>query len=628
MSALAEAPAFSKNARPTSGRIYSSLIWQSFRQYRMTLLIAVAIGIPFAFFVSLIIGTNTTSRGQAAGKGYFFPIMILVLPLLGALFAFSKDHQDRNYRFFQQHVEHGRRLWLARLIPPAMLTMICIGVMVFFIFAVDFVDPFLLQADAVLLAALSLSMLVGLAAFCIGQFCSMFFRSGVFSFGAALILACLASAWGGWLCYLNSSPWLFLAPIILGMLAITWWRATAWLADRNRITELALPWLALVFITIATVTAFAVHRIGSVPDTGYSSDWIQKRYASLGQRNQILGLNRSRRLIEAAKLARFDAQAMGQATAFVPEYGLFPLDDENAKERLSGFLEANQRSMTLIHETDGLVGGEVILDPNSKIRRREQVSRIRFLMAAEASLAELNGDLELALKHWLRLKRFDDEYPVACSQPSVELMIARWSDLPGQSPELIKKAINALEYDAAAWSKKTDRYLLFAQLDFDNWYADFKNGKLDSGGGMDYGVTVANWPVHLMPWEMERSKRIAEWTIIQYSVWRDWFFPALATHADTSFAAVLGTDFPTVIRNFSVIRNYSASWIRNATQDPNLFPGRWIRNRLGGDRSVVENPDLTIRSRQNGFAGVAIGTWNAAEQALATGPGIFRQVAC
>jgi hypothetical protein len=212
--------------------------------------------------------------------------------------------------------------------------------------------------------------------------------------------------------------------------------------------------------------------------------------------------------------------------------------------------------------------------------------------------------LELALKHWLRLKRFDDEYPVTCVQPSVEFLITRWSDLPGQSHELIKKAIHALEYDSTAWTKKTGRYLLFALLDFDNWYADFKNGKLDSGGGMDYGVTVANWPVHLMPWEMERSKRIAESTIIQNSVWRDWFFPALATHADTSFAAALGTDFPTVIRNFSVIRNYSASWIRNATQDPNLFL-------VGGYGTDLEVTDLLWKIQTSRYVRVrmALRAW-------------------
>lgn len=557
---------------PSPGRVYSSLFWQSFRQYRSVFLWTVGGGIPMALVLSVAVATTTPA--QANATFYFMPFVFVMLPLIGALFAFSLDHQDHNYRFFQQHVEHGRKLWLSRLVPPALLSVVCAVALVVSVLGFDSILNHRSLNGTIFMGAFSVAMLSVFVAFSVGQFCSMFFRSSVFAFLAVLLMLSFELAWGAWLFYLNSNAWLFLAPMMFGMLAITWWRAPAWLADQSRIRERLYPWFGLALITVATVGVFAGYRALSVPDP--DPDWskagLQRNFVSQSRPDRILGKTRSELFIQAAASINLDPAFIYGESGFESELIFFQTGSE-ANGRLERFLNQHQGALNLIRRADGINSMTEILDLDSIDRRRDQANKLRALMAAEASFTQNKGQLEQALKLWMRLKRFETEYPVVVGpQPRAESMIARWSELPGQSSELIKKAMDGLEMDLEEWNRKTQKQILLASLDFQNWFEAWKHDQ-SSTVSLPYGMGVSNWPAEWMPWEIERSKRIARQSIFG-SVRRTWIFPRLATDEQTDFGTLEGIDFP------RSLQRYANRAVPQTNPGPNLFSvggyGTWL----------------------------------------------------
>ena len=570
-STLIDAPVLKNVSRkPASGRIYSSLIWQSFRQYRSVLIWSLLAGAPFALVAGLLLLDGTPSSSSNAIV--WCCLSLTVILIVGSFYCFSRDQQDRSYRFFQQHVERGRKLWFSRLIPAALLSTAC-GLMLFvcmFLFDLSVIRTYR-GADFPAIRFPSLPILTVLAAFSIGQFCSMFIRSSVFGFVAMVIMSAVGVCWFAWLSYLGENVWLFFCPVLIGLIAITWWRAPRWLADGRRMSDWGLPWLTLGLISISTFGAFAVNRVASVPDTDWSLDRLQSSFLAVGPQGHPPGLKRFRLLNEASEISQIAPSA---ASVMGYRHYLFSTTGLEAKQNLENFIKENEESLDLIHEANKEMGGIEVLEPHSSLRRREQVNKLRVLMAAEASLAELDGDLELALEHWLQLKRFDEEYPVDSTQPSIETLIGRWSELPGQSPELIKRAIDSLEMNIDDWNQQRIRKTLLAHVDFDNWFTQFENGApANRQSGMPYGVGLADWPSHLMPWEVERSKRIANFRIARSLRWSP-IFRELATKADTNFGASNGTDYVLSLERFA------NGWVPQVFNGPNLFDvggfGTWL----------------------------------------------------
>jgi hypothetical protein len=149
------------------------------------------------------------------------------------------------------------------------------------------------------------------------------------------------------------------------------------------------------------------------------------------------------------------------------------------------------------------------------------------------------------------------------------------------------------------------------QVDFENWFTELKKGVAENRrGAMPYGIAIENWPSHLMPWEVERSKRIAHFRIAR-SLRSSSIFPELATKADTDFGSTHGTDY------IQSLDRFVNGWVLQKFSGPNFFQvsgfgtwpealnilkeiqtSRYIRVRMALRAFQLENGELPARLSQ------------------------------
>ncbi|MFO0947088.1 MAG: hypothetical protein U1D30_14285 [Planctomycetota bacterium] len=103
-----------------------------------------------------------------------------------------------------------------------------------------------------------------LSAFGIGQFFSMFLRSGIASFFLSIMLAWFLFLCGVGFNFLQAPiPWFF-GPVFAGMYAATWIHSRDWLEDRwHWKRACAFAFVAVPFL--AAIVALPFYRVYSIP---------------------------------------------------------------------------------------------------------------------------------------------------------------------------------------------------------------------------------------------------------------------------------------------------------------------------------------------------------------------------
>jgi len=189
-SSLSKPTAAQPRTGVSQGRIFQSLIWQTWRQIRIPFLVLAAI--LFTVCAAVIVNFGFINQVSHSGQGTLWTgaiWMALVSFACGQL-AFLNDNTKNNFRFFQQHGGQARIVWLARLLPAAMLTSLSILTICFLVSGIDRVNP-----RTPLLAG---SVLLILSAFALGQFNSMMFKSYVFAVATTLFLLAALSMWANY----------------------------------------------------------------------------------------------------------------------------------------------------------------------------------------------------------------------------------------------------------------------------------------------------------------------------------------------------------------------------------------------------------------------------------------------
>ncbi|MFK7766107.1 MAG: ABC transporter permease [Mariniblastus sp.] len=487
-------------------RIYKSLTWQTFRQNR-TLLMWTGLAASI-FFLVCIFGFQDR---QAVDM-----LLVITFPtaLLGLL-AFLPDHQNRNYRFFQQHVEHGRKLWFCRLLPAAFYGIASVGIystVVWIVAASSNDSNWALYAWELIQTA----VLVTISGFAIGQFSSMLNRSGVFAFGTLIVLIGLLSTWLSCVARLEGNLWLFYFPIPAALVFITWWRAPAWLADKNRYRDYAVTYVALALAAFCTIGGFGYYRLAEAPNYAFGLNEFEASYEALqdpstqspaGFRQKLLLDASDAAVIQPETLSAFESLNRSSVNLF----------QRSTIEDLEKLVANNEYSLSLLDEADQLPDDVqaakaneqplTIHNPKSALARRDHVNKIGLLTTAQAQLAEKNGDLEQALESWLLLWKIENEYP-AYEKFDAPLDLIRWSELPNQNEKLIKKAIKGLEGSNGQWRQITERYAESLHLDLLNWVEESKQGKIASTQGLGFEIEQNYIPILLNGWETKRSIRM------------------------------------------------------------------------------------------------------------------------
>jgi hypothetical protein len=269
------------------------LLWQHWRQSRWIMVVVGAMDVPLAAFAMRWL-TQTLTRPHAPhnpdpAEGTLFTLAMLLalasVPLFG-LCAFLPDQWRRGYRFLADRGVPPKYVWLSRQLvafgPPLLLLAVLLLVALV-IGAVLLPSPLPANHPQISLAEIyerayvfcgfALAA-VGYAALgiAVGQFASMFLRSGLLAGLLSVLLSSLLVGWC-WLMWLwqVSWPWSVL-PIPLALLLATRLRTRDWLLERNT-PRAWFPSVLVLTVPLATIlTAVPLYRVYSVPviDPGFA----------------------------------------------------------------------------------------------------------------------------------------------------------------------------------------------------------------------------------------------------------------------------------------------------------------------------------------------------------------------
>ena len=581
--------------------MYRALIWQSFRQYQWSFLIAIFSAIPFAFigFVMMLDGPSSNAFINGYLLMLFSPI---VMTGVGALFVFGRDHRDGSYRFFQQHIECGKKVWFARMLPVCILAFISLGAIGFaMLIGMGFARAS--EEYFNLISYVPLAFIGVLAALAIGQFNSLLFCSGVFSFAFTIAMGFITLAWMFWLNQVGANPWLYLAPVLLAMLAIGWWWTPRWLAGKNRISQLVIPHALVVGAAIVTIGAFSYQRYSEVPPVAFSLVEEHKKFNALDS-NLDNAYDSARLIGEAVGDIEFDEadDAFGYTNVNPMLYGADPVQGAES------FLAENEHQLAVITKAieSQDADAQPMLDPKSIQARDRQANKVRFLLAVAAKHAEAEDELEKALEYWALLLRFDESYHgYSANNASAVGCILRWSNLPNQTPELMKKAIEEIGFTNDRWQRLSISSEYFGRLDFENWYAVLQDGQSPAPRvGFRYGTRINEMPSVLVRFESARSRRVAH-SAIDVNRWIYDDHSHLATQPDLYFSKRWGISFPYSFWASLRVPNGIVTW-DNINQKPRheLFHIRQV-----GDGEAVRDVLLSIQDRRYAQVRLALRGW-------------------
>ncbi len=280
--------------RPGRLTTISRLVWQHWRQTsRLAMILVGATMLPLVVIcigrlVMLEPPTNFWQY-QTNGANYHFtstPISFFfgIVPafvgvsLLG-LIAFHPDQWGRGYRFLADRGAPPKYVWLSRQLicwasVAAALPALLAAALFLAPTVIDLINGGELPV-ARLIAAICI-MVIGYVILSVaaGQFCSMFFHSGILAGLFSIILTLVLAGWCG-LMWLWQVSWLWsMLPIPLALLLATRLRTRDWLVERNTPRAWLRPILALTIPTVALLTAVPLYRVYQIPlvDPGFSPE--------------------------------------------------------------------------------------------------------------------------------------------------------------------------------------------------------------------------------------------------------------------------------------------------------------------------------------------------------------------
>jgi hypothetical protein len=313
-------------AAPRSHNRTGRLLWQTWREARWLL------GLPLLVTVALwiLIGAAAGLSGARNEIAAMIPYCaIFMLPTLYGAFAFYTDLRQHGYRFFAQHGIGGRRIWLVRnavwlAALGAVLAAIAAGCIVLFAWAAMSRTMEIYLHDqrywwqltewgatsrhnmlggllGSVTAAYGISgkvLLAPLAAFALGQFCSMAIRSQVLAAFVAIVMSTVLAAWMVVVFAWQLSAWWFVLPIAAALFAATWLRAPDWLIERNALWAWIGPVLAVVVPLAVMVLSVPSARLAQLHAPVGEDVWEVNQLAT--------GLQQSRESSDAETVALYE----------------------------------------------------------------------------------------------------------------------------------------------------------------------------------------------------------------------------------------------------------------------------------------------------------------------------------
>lgn len=255
------------------------LLWQTWRNsWKMLLL-------PF-IIAALLYGGVLAVGGFVVGAGFASVLGLAVAFLLPSLYGamtFGADQRRASHRFLAEHAARPRYVWLTRIfvwLGSLLAISVALRIAVSAVTSIVFQQASNPVVDAEYWIRESTRVFIGnlyqatrfvskvsfvawfgaLAAYGIGQLCSMLLRSEILAVFLAITLSVVLSAWVALVAVWDLSAWVFLLPLLVGTMAATWLRAPDWLIDRNSWRAWWMPVLAVMVSPVLVGTSLPIAR--------------------------------------------------------------------------------------------------------------------------------------------------------------------------------------------------------------------------------------------------------------------------------------------------------------------------------------------------------------------------------
>ena len=362
-----------------------------------------------------------------------------------------------------------------------------------------------MQRAAFGLAALGGGVLAYLVVgYTVGQLCSMFFRSGLLAGFFAILLSIGLVSWTGLMVGLGVPVIWSVAPIPLVLLAATWLRASHWMLERNG----AKGWLSTASWLTGTacllLAAVVAYRMTEIPAVfpGFAPEVAFQPSSAEAQATAAIYCRASELIVPMAK--RQDTTEKETKEEYRARRKAWLDDNRKAIEMA---LAASRRP-----ECDGL-------EPPGRERLGEAGANLAGILVQEAVSLASDGDLDAALERYLAVLRMSSHIRPRNRIPDSADMIERraftqlksWAARPGQTPERIHTAIQAIEELMTRPPLRSDgikaEYRIARQiLKGDTDLLDAVRATSEARKQAVYSVKAMDW----MPWERARSLRLVE----------------------------------------------------------------------------------------------------------------------
>jgi len=466
--AVAEAALPPQPDQPSRWVFFGHLLWQQWRQSR---------GLMFALAVAALPAVGS-GAWYSRTFGSYHPwselravtaAVSLLAGLMGAC-VFLGDQRREQYRFLAERAARPGAVWLSRQVIWAVPLVLLAGLLVPY-FLVTEADVFgtrvysqshsysgLGSLDvrnliaAMYMGGQALELLVcAFAAYAAGQFCSMFFRSGILAAVFGLALAGGLCFWTLLMRSLYLSLFWTVLPIPLALVAATRLRTADWILHRNTLRAWWRPAclvLASTSAVLAAVPWMRVNNIPAMPQPILSAGEYEREPTAEEKETEAL-YQKARDAYVARPPDPGPAQDNSKTQPEAPPDPKLVAAEDGAwvqanRETIARLLAATQRPL-----------GDVGHPP----RRRYSPAPTpdffapTYLLRTAAHVAQREARLDQAMEYYLamlRLARYEGYYfPSLFGNDWTEILayqeIQKWSVLPGQTPARIASLLAQLE---------------------------------------------------------------------------------------------------------------------------------------------------------------------------------------
>jgi hypothetical protein len=202
------------------------------------------------------------------------------IPTIWGSLLFATDKEGNSYRFFAQRGVRPTSVWLSRQVFGIA------GLLVIYVFSlvvsiatglirnwgiVDWAITPIDFSQAGLIIGFGFttySLLCPLAAYTIGQFCSMFFRNAIVAGFVAMLLSFGFGVWAGLMLFLRVPYLLTVIPWIVVLFVLTYVQTNHWLLEKTNLRQWGKLTAILISTAALTFGGFVCFRIWEIPGGG------------------------------------------------------------------------------------------------------------------------------------------------------------------------------------------------------------------------------------------------------------------------------------------------------------------------------------------------------------------------